>query len=174
MHGRRSPAGRDGFSLVEVLIVVAIVGFLALIAASTFRGLIEKYRVEGETKQLHADLMEARARAMQRNRIHFVRIGTDGLGYRTYDDTSPAPDGNGTFDNNADTIVANRTVGHQITSTVTGGGLNFAFNRNGIATETGDIRFASTEKPDYDCITVRSTRIKMGVYDTGTGTCNEK
>ena len=174
MHGRGSPAGRSGFTIIEVMIAVAIVGILTVIAASSFRGMVEKYRVEGETKRLHSDLMEVRARAMQRNRVHFVRIATTGLGYATYDDTSPAPDGNGTFDNTADTIVANRTVRHPITSTLTGGGLNFAFNRNGIATETGDIRFSSTVKPDYDCITVRSTRIKMGAYNTGTGTCDER
>jgi prepilin-type N-terminal cleavage/methylation domain-containing protein len=174
MRGRGSPAGQGGFSILEVLIALAIVSILTVIASSTFRGLMEKYRVEGETKQFHADLMEARARAMQRNRIHFVRIATNGLGYATYDDTSPAPDGNGTFDGGADTVVASRTVGHQMTPSLPGVVWNFEFNRNGISSVTGDIRFSSTEKPDYDCITVRSTRIKMGVYNTGTVTCDEK
>lgn len=173
MRGRGSGAGRTGFSMPEVLVALAIVAVLTMIATSTFRGLMEKYRVEAETKQFHADLMEARARAMQRNRTHFVRIHTSGSGYATFDDTNPAPDGNGTFDT-ADTVVANRTVGHSITPALAGGTWNFEFTRNGIASVTGDIRFSSTEKPDYDCITVRSTRIKVGVYNAGTGTCDEK
>ena len=44
--------------------------------------------------------------------------------------------------------------------------MSFNFNRNGIASVTGFIRtfFRSTVQPDYDCITVRPTRIKMGQY----------
>lgn len=174
MRGRGAPAGDDGFTTVELLIAIAIVTILTWIAVDTFRGLREKYRVEGETKQLHADLMELRARAIQRNRFHFARIAPGGLGYATYEDTNPPPDGNGAFDNTADAIVANRAVYHAITPALTGGSWNITFNRNGIAMEAGYIQVSSTGKPDYDCITVSATRIKMGVFNTGTGTCNEK
>ena len=51
--------------------------------------------------------------------------------------------------------------------------INFRFNRNGIASVTGDIRFSSTAIPDYNCITILPTRIKMGQY-IGAGVCVEK
>jgi len=79
-------ANRGGFTLVEVLITIAILGFLIVIAVSNFRGLSEKYKVEAETKQLYADLMDVRGRAMQRNRMFFVRfsgLGTDTQRTRT-------------------------------------------------------------------------------------------
>jgi type IV fimbrial biogenesis protein FimT len=156
-------ATRGGFTLVEVLITIAILGILLMIAVSNFRGLNEKYRVEAETKQLYADLMDARGRAMQRNRIFFVQLS--GTGYATYEDTNTPPDGNGTWDNTMDIRVANVTGTHAIITALPGGANTFEFNRNGIASVTGEIRFSSTATPDYDCITITPTRIKMGQYN---------
>jgi prepilin-type N-terminal cleavage/methylation domain-containing protein len=164
---------RGGFTLLEILIVLAIVGIVVMIAVSNFRGMMEKYRVEGETKQMFADLMDARGRAMQRNRTHFVQIAADNLVYKTYDDTkdviNATPDGDGVLQPGEDTLVVNATVRH----TIHPGGLsNFRFNRNGIASATGTIWFTSTAQPDYDCITVRETRIKMGKWNGAS--CDEK
>jgi len=66
-------------------------------------------------------------------------------------------------------------VNHQIFTNNLGGG-NFSFNRNGIAsvTGTGTIRLSSTTLPDYDCITIQATRIKMGQYNAAGNTCVEK
>ena len=162
-------ATRGGFTLVEIMITLAILGILLTIAVGNFGGLGEKYKVEAETKQLYADLMDARGRAMQRNRISFVQISSNG--YKTFEDTNPAPDGDGNL-NASDTQVANVAVNHQITAT--GGLSNFRFNRNGIASVTGFIRFSSTAPPDYDCITINATRIKMGKYNAAGNTCDEK
>ena len=163
---------RGGFTLVEIMIALAIVGIVVMLATSSFRGMMEKYRVEGETKQIFADLMDARGRAMQRNRSFFVQINAND--YKTYEDTNPAPDGEGSLDTSNDTLVANATVTHAISTNnlVGGGNFTFRFNRNGIASATGTIRVTSTAQPDYDCITVRETRIKMGKWN-GT-TCDEK
>ena len=172
-------ASRGGFSLVEILITIAILGILVVIAASNFGGMNEKYQVESETKQFYADLMDARGRAMQRSRVHFVKIAADGLGYKTYDDTMDAaeatPDGDRVLQPDADTLVANATVRHTITWNPGGvSDFSFNFNRNGIASVTGFLRFDSTTvRPDYDCITVEATRIKMGQFN-GTNDCIEK
>jgi prepilin-type N-terminal cleavage/methylation domain-containing protein len=164
---------RGGFTLVEIMIAIAILGILAVIAVTNFGGMNEKYKVEAETKQLYADLMDARGRAMQRNRVFFVRFsGTSGTSYSTYEDTNTPPDGSGDW-SPADAIVTNVNVAHTITTALTGGVFVFEFNRNGIASVSGDIRFASTERPDYNCITILPTRIKMGQY-IGAGACVEK
>ncbi len=172
MRSTNDKTARGGFTLVEIMITIAILGILVVLAVGNFGGLNEKYKVEAETKQLYADLMDARMRAMQRNRMSFVRFSGPGPGYTSYatfEDTSTAPDGNGSWDNTADTMVTNVTVAHTITTALPGG---FDINRNGIASVTGDILFTSTATPDYDCITVRPTRIKMGQYIGGV--CVEK
>jgi prepilin-type N-terminal cleavage/methylation domain-containing protein len=158
---------RGGFTLVEIMIAFAIVGIVVMLATSTFQGMMEKYRVEGETKQMYADLMDARGRAMQRNRVFHVQI--TGNGYATFEDTDPAPDGDISL-TGSDTQVAGVTVKHTITPTA--GLSGFRFNRNGIASATGTIRLSSTALPDYDCITIQMTRIKMGQINAGT--CAEK
>ena len=60
-------------------------------------------------------------------------------------------------------------VTHGIITALPGG---FDFNRNGIASVTGNIRFSSTASPDYDCITILPTRIKMGQYSGGSALKN--
>ena len=169
MRYRDDREGRGGFTLLEIMIVIAIVGIVVMIAVGNFRGLMEKYRVEDETKQMFADLMDARGRAMQRNRVFHVQITADG--YKIFEDTDPAPDGDSNL-TGSDAQVASVNVKHTITPT--GGLSDFRFNRNGIASVTGSIRFSSTTQPDYDCITVNATRIKMGQYNATDNACVEK
>jgi Tfp pilus assembly protein FimT len=148
------------------MIAIAILGILVVLAVTNFGGMNEKYKVEAETKQLYADMMDARGRAMQRNRWFYVRISP--TGYMTYEDR-PLPDGDGVFNATADALVTSVTVAHSITTDFLAG---FDFNRNGIASVTGGLHFTSTAHPDYDCITIKPTRIKMGQYVGGT--CVEK
>jgi len=157
---------------VEILITIIILGILLVIALDNFGGLNEKYKVEAETKQLYADLMDARGRAMQRNRVSFVQINAND--YLTYEDTSPAPDGDGALQSNLDTFITNTIVSHAIATGNIAVPLSFNFNRNGIASVTGFIRFSSTAQPDYDCIWIRATRIKMGQYNATGNACVEK
>jgi len=174
MPGTDKASASGGFTLVEILIALAILGILIVMSVSTFQGMNEKYRVEAETKQLYTDMMEARGRAMQRNRVHFVRLSVGGNVYGAFEDTNTPPDGNGVFDNAADTRIANAVMTHAIATNlpVAGGVASFEFNRNGIASAVGYIQLSSTVQADYDCITIVPTRIKMGQFNGGN--CVEK
>jgi len=179
MQPRICRGRRGGFTLIEVIIAIAILGIVVMIGVSNFQGMMEKYRVEGETKQMFADLMDARARAMQRNRGFIVQINSSGIDskdYKTYEDTNPAAtDGNGLLEPTLDKLVASATMTDVIvTDNIASLPLTFNFDRNRIASVTGFTRFDSTTvRPDYDCITVKATRIKMGRYN-GTNDCIEK
>ncbi len=87
-----------GITLIELIIVISIIGILAVALGFEFTGWMGGYRVESQTKEMYVDLMNARARAMQRNRVHFVRLFIPPTQYTNmYDDTNPAPDGDGTY-----------------------------------------------------------------------------
>jgi len=74
----------------------------------------------------------------------------------------------------ADALAANVKVSHAIVTGNIAVPLGFNFNRNGIASVSGFIRFSSTTKPDYDCIWIRATRIKMGQTNATGTVCDEK
>lgn len=154
-----------GMTLVELMTVVAILGVLVVILGFSFQGWIAKYKVEDQTKRLYADITDARARAMQKKRMTFVTL--EASRYRTFEDTNTAPDGNGALDLAADTGVAVVNTAYTITPAMT-----FSFDREGLASFTGTIRLVSTLSPDYDCITIRTTRIRIGRFDGAT--CQEK
>lgn len=154
-----------GMTLVELMTVVAILGVLVVILGFSFQGWIAKYKVEDQTKRLYADITDARARAMQKKRMTFVTLAANQ--YRTFEDTNTAPDGNGALDPATDTGVAVVNTAYTITPAMT-----FSFDREGLASFTGTIRLVSTLSPDYDCITIQTTRIRIGRFDGAT--CQEK
>lgn len=55
---------RRGFSLMELIIVMAIIGTLLAIGVPKFSDQLKKASIEGQTKELSIDLMQARASAL--------------------------------------------------------------------------------------------------------------
>ncbi len=177
----RAREGERGMTMIEVLIVVALIGLLYVILSNAYQGWAEKYRVETAVKEMFSDLMDARGRAMLQNRTHFVGL-TPGATprYLVYADSNPAPDGNGLMDAN-DTLVRNVAVRYPVTVTPAGT-VMLKFTRDGVlVTNTGfapgvpvNIRLTSPVAADYDCINLGPTRVKMGRFDEATNACIER
>lgn len=69
MPSRRSPivAPARGFTVVEVMVVLAITGILIMIAAPSFTQTIEGQRARGAGTEIYLALMRARSEAIKRN-----------------------------------------------------------------------------------------------------------
>jgi prepilin-type N-terminal cleavage/methylation domain-containing protein len=155
-----------GFTLIEMIVVLAILGILLGIAAISGRDWLDRYRVEGQIKQMYADLMNARVSAMQRNRVFFVTLGTNQ--YAVYEDTYSAatgtssPDGDGALQQGTgqDRPVMQKTTQYTLNFSAA----NFYFTQSGLVSLSsgGTIWVTSTASPASDCIALATTRILMG------------
>ena len=74
-----------GFSLVELMIVIAIMGILLSIATLNWNEMQTKSAVESQIKKIHADLMEVRLQALYSKRSRSVVIS--GQVYKSYSST---------------------------------------------------------------------------------------
>ena len=157
----------NGVTLTELIIVIAIVGILVVALGFSFEGWLGKYRVESQMKEMYADLMNTRANAMSRSRVHFFTIPT-ATSYTIYDDTNPAPDGNGILETAGTPDTQLPGFPKTVTDSLTWGGGNIEFSTRGTITNWGTIRVTNSFNADYDCIVISQTRINMGQWNVAT------
>jgi prepilin-type N-terminal cleavage/methylation domain-containing protein len=178
---------RRGMTLVELVITISIIGILVIALGFEFTGWMGSYNVESQVKALHMDLLDARARAMTKHRVHFVLFNSP-TEYTIYEDdsdgTNKTPDGNGSLETAGaapDTQLPSfpKTIEYTMdwNNAGIGSAVTVPIDTRGLADSTGSISFFVDKDsdgkrdftPDYDCIAIDVSRIKMGkIKDNGT------
>ena len=164
-HGFQVIGTSNGLTLIELLIVITIIAILIVVAGLAFQGWRGKYNVESQIKEMYVDLMNTRARALQRNRMHFVRLAA--TSYIIYEDTNPAPDGNGTLETASDAQVVAKTLdaGNPIVWSDSAD-IQIDFTQRGFSNDTKTICSNTNVDADYDCIEIAASRINLGKLTT--------
>jgi Tfp pilus assembly protein FimT len=174
----------DGITLIELVMVVSVIGILVVALGFQFQGWMGRYRAENQIKEIYTDLMNARARAMTNNRIHFARL-LDSSSYAIYEDDSDGsakvPDGDGVLQigagDSADTQLAGfpKTVEYILdwNNNTVAAPTDLVFNADGTIGTPGFISvFVDKDgdgerdfTSDNECIEILQTRISIGALD---------
>lgn len=163
---RRLWAAGKGFTLVELLVAIVVIGILTAIAAIQFEQWTRKSNIERETKELYTDIMSARVTAITRNRNNGIRL-VNATQYTTVDDIN----NDGDYGEAGEVSPNSKTLGN--TMNWNGGAFpaNLTFDARGLINNIGTMCIFSTVSPGYDCIVISMTRINMGRIINQGGGC---
>ncbi|WP_460595607.1 prepilin-type N-terminal cleavage/methylation domain-containing protein [Geomonas sp. Red276] len=74
----------DGFTLLELVIVITIAGILLAIVTMNFNSMNKKYQIESQVKQMQADVDNIRIKAVTTKKRYTVTVNPTGYAFRCY------------------------------------------------------------------------------------------
>lgn len=136
----------EGFSLIEVLVVIIVAGVIALVAWPSLARLAPRYRLEGAARTIAAEIQRARGRAIAEGKCAMVSFDFSAKTYQlgVASNASPCPTSTGSY--SFETTKAIEDTGSITIENANSLGSNPIapiFNARGTTEVTSSIRFAN-------------------------------
>jgi type II secretion system protein H len=156
---------KKGFSLVELMVVIAITGILMAAATLEFSSMNKKSQIEKQTREVFSDFNGARTESLFRKKRHSIVFNATGNGYAFKRYSS---ENENKF---AGTVVFNKTYSNQI-KTETGGTIadntTLLYDIRGFALDLKTVRIDPVGSGAVvDCIVISASRTNLGQMSGG-------
>ncbi len=148
---------RDGFTLMELIIVIGLMSILLALATINFGAWQRKSMVERYTKELYSDVQDARMRAAFTKRVQRIEFGAQQVVFRSFSSEGDV----------LGTKVSTKTLPLSFTrntADVPAPSTNIDFDTRGIMVDSNVqvICFTTTEDAAYDALIITPALTSMG------------
>ena len=148
-----------GFTLLELMIVIAIFGILAAIMTPSFLEWRDRSKVQGDATELRSAFESAKLRAIKHN-TNVVVVFPDNVSYQVFIDANE----DGIRDAGEDVLLTRALAPGVTITTNTFVGADMAFNPRGMANgpnSTGRVIMTSPGGATYEVVVSSFGRIRM-------------
>jgi type II secretion system protein H len=147
---------KNGFSLLELMIVIAIMGIVSAIAAPNFLNYMAERRLSGAARMVMSDLMSARQKAVSQNHEFKIFFNGDHVTYTVLDDAN----NNGTADTGEATEA--RNIHNDYYDVTFSASANPIFSPRGTASQGATVTLTSARTGASKCVMAAFTgRVKI-------------
>lgn len=171
----------SGFSIIELILVLTIIGTLLAIAIPSFNQMQRKARTESQVKEMVTDISELRVRAMTHKQRHSITLNANSYVFRSYS-SDEEPQSSGTIIPSGNRIVANRLVRVNGGASTLFSGQLFEIDHRGLVSSNltppwsaaDFVLLENNSSPSIDCFKLEAARTNVGKANAAWSNCDDK